>query len=35
MKYETPELKLIGNAVDVVQGVENLGGDILGQYDFG
>ena len=35
MKYEIPELKFIGEAADVVQGVENAGGDILGQYDNG
>ena len=33
MKYETPELKFIGEAADVVQGVANAGGDAIGQLD--
>ena len=34
-EYTVPELKLVGNASDVVQGGIGLGGDIMGMWSWG
>ena len=34
MKYETPELKFVGEAEEVVQGLPSFGGDALGDLDW-
>jgi hypothetical protein len=34
MAYEQPQLQYIGKAERIVQGQENLGGDVWGMQDF-
>ena len=34
MKYETPELRFVGQAEEVVQGIPYFGGDLIGDRDF-